>query len=213
MNTQLPYSQEPHNGGDFTTGNNRYYTAFARPYDMLVKTLPVWRNWLERTLPYLAGPRVLEVSFGTGYLLTQYADRFRAYGLDYNRAMIETTHRNLTRHNLQAALQQADVNNLPYAARSFDTVLNTMAFTGYPDGSRALQELLRVVKPGGRLVLLDINFPSDRNWLGMNLARFWQLAGDILRDMDALFKAANVSYQELEVGGAGSVHLYVAEKP
>ena len=127
--------------------------------------------------------------------------------------MIETTRRNLTRHNLQAALQQADVNNLPFNAGSFDTVLNTMAFTGYPDGSRALQELLRVLRSGGRLVLLDINFPSDRNQLGMNLARFWQLTGDILRDMDALFKVANVPYQELEIGGAGSVHLYLAKKP
>jgi len=213
MSRNPKYSQEPQQTGDFTARYNRFYTTFARPYDLLVKIFPVWRSWLKQVLPYLSGPRVLEVSFGTGYLLTQYAGRYMVYGAEFNRAMIETARRNLANHHMQAELQQADVNHLPYAAGSFDSVLNTMAFSGYPEGSRALSELLRVLKPGGRLILLDVNFPTDQNRLGTSLARFWQMAGDILRDMDCLFTSAGVPYQEIEVGGAGSVHLYLAEKP
>ena len=79
---------------------NRFYTIFARSYDALIKTLPIWRNWLKRALPFLIGPRILEVSSGTGYLLTQYADRYKVYGVDYNRAMTATTHRNLASCNI-----------------------------------------------------------------------------------------------------------------
>ena len=210
--SQPQYPREPDRPAEYTAGNDRYYTLLARPYDLLVKMLPTWRNWLKKALPYLQGPRILEVSFGTGYLLTQYANRYRVWGAEYNRTMIETTRRNLASQHLHVDIQQADVNYLPYASESFDLVLNTMAFTGYPNGIRAMHELLRVLRPGGRLVILDINFPSDRNWLGMGLARFWHLAGDILRDMDSLFQSAGVPYQEFEVGGVGSVHLYVAEK-
>jgi SAM-dependent methyltransferase len=62
--------------------------------------LPVWKNWLNRTLPYIQGPRVLEVSFGTGYLLTQFAGRYQAFGIDYNAAMAQTAKRNLQRREL-----------------------------------------------------------------------------------------------------------------
>ena len=49
-----------------------------------------------------------------------------------------------------------------------------MAFTGYPDGRAAAAELARVLKPGGRLVLVDIAFPADGNRIGTALVEwFW----------------------------------------
>ncbi len=101
---------------------------------------------------------------------------------------------------------------MPYANESIDTIVNTMAFSGYPDGQRALTEMRRVLKRGGRLLIIDIYYPRNRNWLGMSLARFWQNSGDILREMDSLFDAMDIKYTEEEIGGFGSVHLYVAQK-
>ena len=68
------------------------------------------------------------------------------------------------------------------------------------------------LKPGGRLVLVDIEYPADRNWLGMKMTGFWIAVGDIVRDMDALFRQFDFEYTDREIGGFGSVHLYVAEK-
>ena len=87
-----------------------------------------------------------------------------------------------------------------------------MAFTAYPDGNLALSEMLRVLEPGGRIVMVDINYPSDGNWIGTTLTNAWKAGGDIIRDMPALFAEYGLEWTEEEVGGFGSVHLYVIEK-
>lgn len=206
-------SKEPNDQLRYTANFDEFYTRFARIYDFLVKALPPWRNWLKHVLPYLKGPHLLEISFGTGYLLTQYAESFNVYGIDYNMAMVKTAKRNLEQHGVRASLQQADVCHLPYANESIDTIVNTMAFSGYPDGELALTEMRRVLKRGGSLVMIDVYYPRNRNWLGMSLARFWMTTGDILREMGTLFSVMGMMCTEKEIGGFGSVHLYVAMKP
>lgn len=206
------FDAEPGDKKGFTDRMDREYTRFAAAYDVAVRRLPVWKSWLRSTLPHLVGPRVLEVSFGTGYLLTQYAGGFDTYGIDYNATMAATAARNLRRAGLGARLQQADVEWLPYRDGEFDSVLNTMAFSGYPDADLAMKELVRVLKPGGRLVLVDVNYPSDGNWLGTRLTGLFRGIGDLIRDMDAIFERFGFDYTDTPVGGRGCVHLYVATK-
>ncbi len=206
------YSTEPDDPIGFTKKHDRYYTAFAGLYDAAVRRLPVWRTWLGRALPHIEGPRVLEVSFGTGTLLAQYADRFEAHGVDYNREMVETARRNLSRSGRTAALIRANVEDLPYRDGSFDSLVNTMAFSGYPGEGRALAEMKRVLRPGGKMIVIDFSYPADRNWIGTSLAALWKLTGDLIRDMGRLFDEHGLDYSDEEIGGAGSVHLYVATK-
>jgi len=212
LNQRLTYSNEPDNREQFTKEYDRFYTLFARVYDLAVKVLPVWKSWLKQALPHIQGPKVLEVSFGTGYLLGQYADRFETHGIDYNEKMVSVAGENLKKKGIEAELQQANVESLPYPDETFDCIVNTMAFTAYPDGRKAMSEFHRVLKQGGKLVLIDIDYPADRNWLGMRMTRFWAALGDILRDMDAMFRQFDFEYTDREIGGFGSVHLRVAEK-
>jgi ubiquinone/menaquinone biosynthesis C-methylase UbiE len=206
-------SSEPANPEDFTRAFDMFYSRFATLYDWAVKVLPFWKSWLRQTLPHLKGGRVLEVSFGTGYLLTQYAGRFEAHGVDLNGRMVRIALRNVARAGLSSTLLRARVEALPYRDASFDNVLNTMAFSGYPDGRRALAEMIRVLKPGGRLVLLDVRYPEDGNWLGTELAYLWRATGDRLRDVRALVEEFGLRCEEAEVGAWGSVHLYLATRP
>ena len=212
MSDKIEYSAEPVDKKEFSSSFDQFYSKFARVYDVGVRVVPFWKTWLRHTIPHIRGPRVLEVSFGTGYLLSQYAAKFKTYGLDYNRVMVATANKNLRQAGLSASLQQGDVETLPYQAESFDSVVNTMAFSGYPDGLKAMTEMRRVLKRGGRLILIDVNYPSDRNWFGTRLTNFWRRTGDLIRDMGELFRRVGFTYSDEEIGGFGSVHLYVAIK-
>lgn len=188
------------------------YTHFAETYDRMVKGTPNWRAWISSVLPHLEGQHVLEISFGSGYLLTRFAGRFESYGVDYNAAMVSIARENLADRGLGAHLQRAEVEHLPYRAESFDTVVNTMAFSGYQDGERALQEMYRVLKQGGRLLLVDVNDPLDGNQIGKALARLWETQANPDLDMGGLFEQVGFAYEDRAVGGFGCVHLYLGRK-
>jgi ubiquinone/menaquinone biosynthesis C-methylase UbiE len=206
------YSTEPDDPHAYTARNDRLYSRLAGAYDLVVKVLPTWRRWLRRALPHIEGPRVLEVSFGTGWLLTQYAGRVDADGIDLNPDLVGVARRNLARAGVSARLREGTVESLPYPDGSFDTVVNTMAFTGYPDGARAAAELSRVLRPGGRLVLIDVGYPNDDNRIGRWLVEVWRRAGDLIRDIPAVLAAGGFTVDDEEIGGCGSVHLYLGVK-
>lgn len=207
------YVREPEDGATFTERFDRFYTAIAVAYELAVKVLPFWKRWLRSTLPHVRGPRVLEVSFGTAYLLPELAARFETCGIDYNERMVARASKMLARRGIAAEVRQANVESLPYPDACFDSIVNTMAFTAYPDGRRALAEMQRVLKPGGTLVMVDVDYPRDRNRAGMWMTRFWIAAGDIVREMPPLFREGGFEVvEEREIGGLGSVHLYVARK-
>jgi ubiquinone/menaquinone biosynthesis C-methylase UbiE len=206
------YSLEPDDPEEFTSRRDRVYTKFAGLYAVALRIFPVWRRWIGRAIPHVEGSRVLEISFGTGHLLAEYAGRFTTHGVDYNRRMVQIARKRLRRLGVEASLVQGSVECLPYPDESFDSIVNTMAFPGYPDGVAALSEMRRVLRSGGRLVLIDVNHPSDGNWPGTRLAEFWRASGDILRDMEKLFEQLAFEYTHEEIGGWGSVHLFVARK-
>jgi len=206
------YSREPEDKRAYSERFKRLYSRLARPYDLGVKLFPVWRRWLGHALPHIEGPRVLEVSPGTGWLLTQYAGSFEVSAVDLSPEMVEVSRSNVHRARLTADIRVGDVEALPYADASFDTVLSTMAFSGYPDGRRALGEMTRVLRPGGRLVIVDVNYPSSGNRLGTALVELWKRSGDLIRDMLALFAELGLDATDREVGGFGSIHLYLAKK-
>ncbi len=206
------FSNEPENGQQFSGQYDAFYSRYANIYDRLIKFFPLWRNWLENTLPYIQGPKVLEVSFGTGYLLTRYASQYKSFAIDLNPDLARIAWGNLRQHNLSAHLQVANVEHIPYPAGEFDSVLNTMAFTAYPDAERALAEITRVLKPGGRLIILDINYPHNRNPVGTLLTKSWKAGGDIIRDLPGLLTGSGYQFTDQEVGGFGSLHLYIAAK-
>jgi ubiquinone/menaquinone biosynthesis C-methylase UbiE len=206
------YSVEPENKKEYTKRYDQAYSRIANIYDWAVKALPVWRNWISAAIPHILGPNVLEVSFGTGYLISQFAHKFNTYGIDYNWEMACITRRNLCKIGAKAHIQQADVEFLPYADRTFDTVVNTMALSGYPDGGKAMAEIYRVLKPNGRFILVDIDYPHDQSQLGVYATRLWANLGDIIRDIPEIFRESGFRYTDQVIGGFGSVHLYIATK-
>jgi ubiquinone/menaquinone biosynthesis C-methylase UbiE len=209
---RIVYSKEPDNPLEYTSELDKAYSKYAKLYDVAVKFLPVWKTWIRSAIPHLEGARVLEVSFGTGYLMTHYAAEHETYGIDFNSDMIEIARENLDRQGIEANLQWGNVEKLPFADNYFDTVINTMAFSGYPNGQKAMAEFHRVLKEGGKLILIDFDYPADRNLLGYWLTRFMAFSGDVIKDISNVFQAFPFDFTEEEIGGFGSVHLYQARK-
>ena len=205
----ITYASEPTDAKKFTNEFDRFYTIFAKTYAFFINLFPVWKKWIGSALPYIEGPNVLEISFGTAYLLSRYAEKHNTYAMDYNANFVKLANIKL---GTQAKIQQADVEHMPYANNSFDCIINTMAFTGYPDGQKALMEMKRVLKPNGRLIMVDIDYPQNKNRMGVILTKFWIAMGDLVRDMHSLFNTCEFEFEDKEIGGFGSVHLYLARK-
>lgn len=205
---------EPQDKIAFTRTYDRWYSQFARWYVLAVRMLPFWRRWLRSVLPHVRGQTILEISFGTGYLLPFLARRSgsRICALEYNSVFLRRARDILRAQPWVVSLQQGDVHALPYADQSFDCIINTMAFSGYPDGQRALMEMRRILKPEGRLLMVDVAYPQQDHFWGMCLTKLWITMGDILRDMPVCFEQCGFSYEDTEIGAGGSVHLYIARK-
>ena len=109
-------------------------------------------------------------------------------------------------------MYQANIESLPFENETFDTIVNTMAFSGYPDGNKAMSEIRRVLKTRGRLIIIDINYPQNGNWVGKKLINLWILSGDLVRDMKTLFEKFTFDFTDEEIGGFGTIHKYVAIK-
>ena len=209
---KIVYSNEPANPVAYTESLDRGYSRYAKKYDIAVKLLPVWKTWIKTIIPHIEGTRVLETSFGTGYLLMHYAGNYETYGIDFNDNMVEIATRNLSRRGIKATLQQAHVERLPFQENCFDTIVNTMSFSGYPNGMKAMSEFHRVLKEGGKLLIVDFDYPSNRNPFGYLLTRLMETAGDTIRNIPRILQKFSFEYSEEEIGGFGAVHFYVARK-
>ena len=208
--SKIKYSEIPKDASLYTRTMDKKYTKFAKYYDFVMT--PYWRIWLKKVIPFIEGSKVLEVSFGTGYLMTKYAEHFDTYGIDFNNEMIEITKRKLEKKSLSASISKGNVENLPYANNTFDTVINTMAFTGYPNGEKALDEMKRVLKKNGKLLLMDFDYPSNRNIIGYSLIKIGEIYGDVIKDLKTYLEKSDLRYREINVGGFGSVYLFVCSK-
>lgn len=102
-----------------------------------------------------AAGEVLEVAVGTGLNLPHYPPAIRLTGVDTSPAMLAGARNRAAELGLQADLRQADAQELPFPDGSFDTVLCTLALCCIPDDRAAIAEMHRVLRPGGRLILMD----------------------------------------------------------
>jgi ubiquinone/menaquinone biosynthesis C-methylase UbiE len=97
----------------------------------------------------------LEVAIGTGLNLPHYPQNLSLTGIDISPEMLSIARDRAIEVGRSVALREADAQALPFADASFDTVICTYSLCNVPDDSRAVQEMRRVLKVGGRLVLVD----------------------------------------------------------
>ncbi len=195
---------------------NPVYDHLAGLYDAVDwLTFNTTQRFRQRVLPYLPAPggRLLEVGFGTGRLHVELASLYEMAGVDLAPGMVRITRNRLASKGLQSDLRQGSVYSLPWPSDSFDAVLSTFAFSAFADAESALDEMIRVTRPGGRLIILDAGEARNGNLLAHGLAILWQWLGDYMRDEVPLMQARGLSVLREEFGPGGCIHLVVGICP
>jgi ubiquinone/menaquinone biosynthesis C-methylase UbiE len=196
----------------------RYWDNHARSYD---KQIAFWERRLfgdgRQWVCAQASGEVLEVAVGTGRNLPYYPQGIRLTGIEFSPQMLQLARRQADRLGLQVDLRLGDAQALQLPDASFDTVVCTLSLCAIPDERRAVAEMKRVLRPGGRLLLLDHVAAAPRwvraiQWLLEQVTR--PLGEEHLRRRPLLqVQAEGFQVEQRERSKLGIVERLTARKP
>lgn len=145
------------------------FDGIAHRYDRLNHLLSVgldrrWRRRGVQALRLSSGERVLDVCTGTGDLALEAVSRadVTVIGIDFAGRMLQLALAKVRRAGLESRIRIArgDAMNLPLPAGSVDAAMVAFGIRNVVDPPAALREMARVLKPGGRLLILEFGFPK-----------------------------------------------------
>ncbi len=163
------------------------FDAIAPRYDLLNRLLTFgmdvgWRRKAVRSLGLPPGSTVLDVACGTGDLCRELAKRgYRPVGVDRSAGMLAS-------QRTTAPLVRGDALVLPFRSNSIDGVVCGFALRNFASLKPFLKECARVVRPGGRVALLEVAEPDNAflRWgHGQYFGKVVPLVGGLLSDRDA----------------------------
>ncbi len=137
------------------------FDTIAPRYDLVNRLMTFgldrgWRRHAIRMLRLAPGSTVLDLACGTGDLARELrAGGHRSVGVDLSIGMLAAARPG------GAPLLQADAEELPFRSGSFDGIVSGFAVRNFADLARVLAECARVLRPGGRIALLDVDTPQS----------------------------------------------------
>jgi len=161
--TVTPYSEE----GSKREQVERMFDAISPKYDLLNRMFSLgidqgWRRKVVRLLGAEPVQHLLDVATGTADLAIMAAPKAeRVTGIDISEGMLSHGRVKVTKRQLEkkVTLQQADSTALPFADGTFDAVTVAFGVRNFEDLQRGLVEMFRVLKPNGRLFVLEFSKP------------------------------------------------------
>ncbi len=134
----------------------RRYERVAPVYDLLEWMMELrFRGWRRELWSLVQGDRILELGVGTGKNLRFHPPDKEITAIDISAKMLARAARRAARYGSNVRLEVADAQALPFEDARFDEVVATFLFCSIPDPVRGLREAYRVLRPGGRLLLLE----------------------------------------------------------
>ena len=152
------------------------FDSIAPGYDAFnhLTSLGADRRWRKTALREVTGPRVLDEACGTGDFaiaiarhLAAKGEAWSVTGVDISEGMLEVMRRKVAEAGLDNAgggsvsAETGDCCALGYPDASFDTVTVAFGVRNFEDREKALKEVLRVLRPGGRFVMLELGIPRN----------------------------------------------------
>lgn len=132
------------------------YDRIASAYDALEWMMEFRvRRWWRELWDEVRKGRVIELGVGTGKNFRYHPSGINVTGIDLSEKMLARASRRARRLGSTAQLQLADAQQLPYPDGSFDAAVGTFLFCSVPNPVLGLTETRRVLRPGGRLLLIE----------------------------------------------------------
>ncbi len=145
------------------------FNNVAHKYDILNRLLSfgIDKTWRKKTIAELCktNPKlVLDVATGTGDLAIEASKKntTKIIGVDISENMLEIGRKKIAAQKLNSVieLQQADSENLPFDKNYFDAVMVSFGVRNFQNLSSGLHEMFRVLKPGGKVLVLEFSKPT-----------------------------------------------------
>jgi ubiquinone/menaquinone biosynthesis C-methylase UbiE len=148
------------------------------------------------------GRRVLDVGCGNGYVLSRFAtEGAQVYGVDLTEAGIGLCRRRFELGGLRGQFIVGSAENLPYPTDFFDVVCSMGVLHHTPDTQKAVGEVFRVLKPGGRLIVMFYHRNSAKFRLNLFLRRLLQFRSlqQLVNEVDGFGNPKGDVYSEKEL--------------
>lgn len=148
------------------------FSTITRKYDFLNHLLSLrrdvaWRRFTVKKMKFPGTGRLLDVACGTGDLSIDAARRhsgIKITGIDFVYEMLDVGKKKIEQKSLdrRITLAQSDAMDLPFRDNSFDIAAVAFGVRNMPNREKALKEMLRVVVPGGTVMVLEMTFIQNR---------------------------------------------------
>ena len=135
----------------------RVYSNYAAVYDHIFgRIFHESRESAVRRLNILPDEQILEVGVGTGLTLPLYPPHCKVVGIDLSSGMLVKARARMQTHRLEnVVLLRMDAGQMKFPDNSFDTVMAAYVVTAVPDHRKVVTEMIRVCRPGGRIIMLN----------------------------------------------------------
>ena len=156
----------------FTRQTREMFTSIAPRYDFLNRLFSVgqdkyWRKRAVDLLDPMGRDQILDVATGTCDIVIEIASRnisVRIFGIDFSQRMLDLGRTKVTQNNYDKSIsfQIGSGEHLPFANESFDGVICAFGIRNFANVQMGLREFYRVLKPGGRIVILEFSVPQNQ---------------------------------------------------
>lgn len=178
------------------------YNRISPIYDLMEGMMEsgFFTNWRKDIIQELEG-KVLEAGVGTGKNIEYYPNNLDITAIDFSHKMLLKAAQKRMKHDKKVKLIQMDIQDMDFNDNSFNTIFSSFVFCSVPDPIKGLEELRRVCKKNGKIILLE-HVRSEKKIMGLLM--------DIMNPIPLHVYGANINRRTLDnvyKAGLSNVHV------